>query len=523
MGFIADIFPPKLTSPLVTDKYHLTTAYGYWLEGRIGVEAVFYVHNRVNPNERSFAVAAGLQGVKEVLARWREFGFLDEDINYLRSLRQFPEEFLEFLADMKFELEVMAVPEGTIFFPHEPILRVKGPLIQAKMFESVALAILNGHCAYASHAAAMMIAITKPMQNGSPIGKVSVQGLRRGPSFSAAIEASRSLMLGGYDSTSTAVAAKFLDEPLVGTMDHAWVMSHEHEIAELTIAQLIALRDADQIAYKKALSRDAFRSYAMAFPDEGVLLVDTYDPIVGIDNAVKVIAELRAMGGAKRYGIRFDSGDITALSKVALRKFALAGWVEGLGSAQVKLMSDEELLLNANRCSVFCAASNNIDEQQALKMREQGAYISFWGIGTASSLPPTIGLVYKASLLIEDGVARPLLKVSGGDTSKSSMPGIINSRRFYDAFGKLKFVVIYDELQGLGESVVDESGKVIDLPEYSSSQDVLLPIEAIAGPVITEVRTQIKEAVLLDDGYVKVYLDKKLFESKQKLCAVNPR
>lgn len=519
MGFISHIFDPQFTSPLTTDKYHLTTAYAYWLEGRTDTKATFYVYNRHNPNNRKYSIAAGLEGVLDVLSRWQEFGFTDDDIKYLESSAQLPGEFTEYLKKLKFNLKIWAAPEGSIFLPQEPILRVRGNLIEAKMLESVALSILNGHCAYASHAAAMMQAVTTPLANGAPIGKISVQGLRRGPSFSAAIEATRSLILGGYDSTSTAIAARTLDLPLVGTMDHAWVMTHEFEIADLSISDLLKLKQQDPKAFRKKLAQDAFRSYAICYPDNGVLLVDTFDTITGIDNAITVIKELRALGMGERYGIRFDSGDITHYSKIALRKFAEAGFISNLSAADAASMSDQQLLLVSNRCSVFCAASNNIDEEQARTMRSNGAYIEFWGIGTASSLPPPIGLVYKASLVEDNHIIKPVMKVSKSDKSKSSWPGQINSRHFFDSNGKLVYRVIYDELQGFAPNnkALNDAGHEVTINHNLESTDLLLEAPHSTSVNLMEVRHEIRIKLERGDADAPCLIDLKLHQSRLKI------
>ena len=389
MGFINDIYDNNQTSPLVTDKYHLTTAYGYWLEGRADNISTFYMFNRSGGIANEYSVVAGLDGIVDVLKRWQEYGFLPDDIKYLRATQNFPEEFLLYLKSLKFKLQIDALPEGTLFFPQEPVIRVQGPLVQAKLFESIALCIMNGHSAYATHAVKMTEAIQQPLPNGSPIGFASIQGLRRGPSLGAAIESSRSLFLGGYANTSTGIAAQMFAIPFVGTMDHAWVMTHDKEIADLTCEQLQQLKqDGKDVEYRKLLKSDAFRSFALAFPNNAILLVDTYDPIQGLENAIIVIKELRQLGHGKNYGIRFDSGDITNYSKLALRRFAQEGFVTGISKTQADKLDDAALLKFSENCIVFCAASDGIDEHKALSMRKNGAFIKFWGIGTAASHAP---------------------------------------------------------------------------------------------------------------------------------------
>ncbi|MBI1215985.1 MAG: hypothetical protein GC185_09230 [Alphaproteobacteria bacterium] len=505
MGFIADNYGIEQTSPLATDKYHFTTAYGYWLEGRADNPATFYMFGRKEALGAGYTVAAGLEGVIDIVKRWQEHGFTDNDLSYLRSLktrsgaRQFPEAFVDYLSKMEFKLKIDAAPEGSVFFPQEPVMRVSGPLAQVKMLESVALGIINGHSAYATQGARQSAVVEAELDNGSPTGGASVQGMRRGPGLGALIEASRSLGLGGYTTTSTGTAAKDFGQPFAGTMDHAWVMTHKNELGDVTLADIFALRDAGRKAeMQAALTGDAFRSFAFAHPESGILLVDTYDPIQGLENAITTIKELRALGLGQSYGVRFDSGDIVKYSKHALRRFAEEGFVEGLDPAQVPEMSDAELLKHADKCSVFCAAADGIDEYVAKDMRAQGAFFKSWGIGTAGSHVPPLGLVYKGASvymdvldgkpLPEGAQMTPIMKVASNAPVKSSNPGVINSRRYYDEDGVLERVVIFDETLGL-----NAKGGMVNLRDFSDktsaptewvSQDLLVPVFDESGACV---------------------------------------
>ncbi|TNE27757.1 MAG: hypothetical protein EP349_08750 [Alphaproteobacteria bacterium] len=493
MGFIADSYSVEQTSPLMTDKYHFTTAYAYWREGRADNNAVFYMFGRKEALNGGYTVAAGLEGVIDIVKRWQENGFTDQDIAFLRtqktvsSKQQFPEEFLDYLQDMEFKLKIDAVPEGSVFFPQEPVLRVEGPIAQVKMLESVALCLVNGHSAYATHAARQREVIEEDLENGSPKGSASVQGLRRGPSLGAALEASRSLGLGGYGSTSTGTAAKQSGQAFAGTMDHAWVMSHKEETGETPLRALLQLeKEGRTEELQDLLTQDAFRSFALAHPESGILLVDTYDPLKGLENAITVIKELHAEGLGQNYGVRFDSGDITAYSKIALRRFAEEGFITGLDTEKVPSMSDAELLKHADQCRVFCAAADGIQEHSAKEMRENGAFFKAWGIGTGGSHVAPLGLVYKAASLYmdahfeDDAEMTPVMKVAAHAPVKSSNPGRINSRRFFDADGTLSHVVIYDEDKGL-----DDGGNAVNLRDFADTdkpaaggktQDLLVPV-----------------------------------------------
>lgn len=493
MGFIADNYGIDQTSPLMTDKYHFTTAYAYWLEGRADNNAVFYMFGRKEALNGGYTVAAGLEGVIDIVKRWQTHGFTDQDIAFLRTQKtaggkqQFPEEFLDYLQGMEFKLKIDAAPEGAVFFPQEPVLRVEGPIAQVKMLESVALCLINGHSAYATHAARQRDVIEAEMENGSPKGTASVQGLRRGPSLGAALESSRSLGIGGYTSTSTGTAARQMGQDFAGTMDHAWVMTHKNEIGETPLKELLKLQKEDRREeLRDLLTQDAFRSFALAHPESGILLVDTYDPLKGLENAITVIKELHAEGLGKHYGVRFDSGDIAEYSKIALRRFAEEGFVTGLDAKKVSGMSDAQLLKHADKCRVFCAAADGIQEHSAKEMREKGAFFKSWGIGTGGSHVAPLGLVYKAAAVymeavLEDGAEMtPVMKVAAHAPVKSSNPGRINSRRFFGESGKLSHVVIYDEDKG-----IDAGGNAVNLRDFSDTdkpaaaaktQDLLVPV-----------------------------------------------
>lgn len=504
MGFISDNYGIEQTTPIMTDKYHFTTAYAYWREGRADNPAVFYMFGRKEAQGGGYTVAAGLEGVIDIVKRWQEHGLSDDDIKFLRAEKRsdgkplYSQGFIEYLKAMEFKLKIDAAPEGSAFFPQEPVLRVEGPIAQAKLLESVALGIINGHSACITQAARQIDVITAEMENGSPAGKASVQGLRRGPSLGAAIEASRSLGAGGYMSTSTGTAAKQFGQAFAGTMDHAWIMTHKKELNDVPMADLFKMEDEGRHRdMQDALIGDAFRSYAMAFPDSGIFLVDTYDPELGLEHAITVIKELRALGYGQNYGVRFDSGDIVRYSKIALRRFAEEGFIPGLDTEKVKDMSHDDLLLHAGKCTVFCSAADGIDEYTAQDMREDGAFFKSWGIGTAGSHVPPLGLVYKASSVYMDFLEKgdealekdmtPVMKVISNAPAKSSNPGKINSRRFYGEDGKLSYVMIYDEKLG-----VDPDGHMVNARNFDDKRtdkshihaDLLVPVFDAEGKYV---------------------------------------
>ncbi|MDI1229488.1 MAG: hypothetical protein PSY14_17565 [bacterium] len=478
MGFIADTYDIEQTTPLLTDKYHFTTAYGYWLEGRADNPSTFYMFGRKEAAGAGYSIAGGLEGLIDIVQRWQQFGFTEDDLNFLRSQKRpsgkpvFPEAFIQYLSEMEFKLKIEALPEGEVFFPQEPVLRVSGPIAQVKMLESVALGLINGHSGYMTQGAHQASVVEEELENGSPRGQASAQGMRRGPGLGAMLESSRSLGAGGYKSSSTGTAAKMFAQPFAGTMDHAWVMTHGAEIGKVPMAELFRLSDEGKLRdLRWALKEDAFRSFAFAHPESGILLVDTYDPIQGMENGIQVIKELHAQGLGANYGIRFDSGDVVEYSKIALRRFAEEGFIDDIDPAKVSGMSHEELLKHAEKSKVFVSAADGIDEYSAQEMRAAGAFFKSWGIGTAGSHVPPLGLVYKASSVYmdvlegEDAPAEikqtPVMKVASNAPVKSSNPGVINSRRIYGTDGKLSHVVVYDQMLGL-----DPAGEMINLRDF---------------------------------------------------------
>lgn len=496
---VMDHYSVEHTTPLLTDAYHCTTAYAYWQEGRAENPAVFYMFGRREAKGSGYSVAAGLESLIEIVKRWQKYGMSDEDIAMLRAQRmpsgrpRYSEDFLSFMKNRKFHLKISAAREGDLLFPQEAAMRVEGPVVEAKILESISLCLENGQSAYASHGARMTDAVSQKLDNGSPAGSASVQNLRRGLTVGDALESSRALEIGGYKSTSTGTAARDYGQVFAGTMDHAWIQTHWNEIGDLTMTDLYKLESEGRTAeLQDARVNDAFRSFVMAYPESGVLLVDTYDPIQGLENAITAFKEMRAMGMKFNYGVRFDSSDIVKYSRIAMRRFAEEGFFDGLSRAQVDAMTDDELLLQSDRCaSVFCAAADDIDEFKALDMRRRGAFFKAWGIGTAASHVPPMGMVYKAAAIymevlrgktVEQAEAEmtPVMKVITNAPEKSSNPGFLNSRRYYGDDGKLSHVVIYDEKLGLdpqGRGVNSRDfNDVRALPAASSSRTLLTPV-----------------------------------------------
>ena len=273
----------KSSLGLLTDLYQLTMAYGYWKTGRHDQESVFHLFFRKHPFGGGFTVAAGLATVVEYLAGLR---FDPEDLAYLASLQGNDEQplfetaFLDYLAQMRLACDVHGIPEGTVVFPHEPLLRVTGPLLQAQLLETALLYIVNFQTLVATKAARVNLAA-----RGEPVLEF---GLRRAQGIDGALAASRAAYLGGCYATSNVLAGRLFGIPVRGTHAHSWVMCFDDEL-------------------------EAFRAYARVMPNNCVFLVDTYNTLDGVRHAIEVGKEMRQQG-REMIGIRLDSGDLAWLS-----------------------------------------------------------------------------------------------------------------------------------------------------------------------------------------------------------------
>ena len=361
---------------LLTDLYQLTMGYGFYKNNKHEEEVVFDLFFRKNALI-TYSLAAGLEQAMEYLLNWR---FDEEDIAYLRSLNLFDEGFLEYLRNMKFTGDVYAVKEGTPVFPSEPILTIKAPLIQAQFAETALLNIIN-------HQTLIATKSSKICRATQGKGMVMEFGLRRAQGPDAGINGARAAIIGGCSCTSNVLAGQKFGIPVAGTMAHSWVMDYPTEY-------------------------DAFRAYADAYPDNCMLLVDTYDTLrSGVPNAIKVFEELQAEGH-KPKGIRLDSGDLAYLSKEARRMMDEAGFTE----------------------TIICV-SGDLDERSINSLLQQGAKIDSWGVGTkliTSEDLPALGGVYKlAGVFGEDGELTPKIKLSD-NTAKITNPGFKSLYRLYD-------------------------------------------------------------------------------------------
>lgn len=416
----------EASSGLITDLYQLTMAAGYWEKGLADREAVFHLFFRRAPFDGSYAIACGLEPALEFLENWR---FTAEDLSYLEehtgndSRPLFKRNFLDSLATVRFSCDLDAVAEGTVIFPHEPILRLRGPLLQAQIVETALLTQINFQTLIATKASRVCRAA-----QGDPVLDF---GLRRAQGLDGGHSASRACYVGGCVGTSNVWAGRRYGIPVGGTHAHSWVLSFDDEL-------------------------DAFLAYADVMPNNCTLLVDTYDTATGIDRAIEVGHRLRQRGH-RLAGVRLDSGDLTTLSRLARQKLDQAG------------------LQDAN-----VVASNDLDEHRIAALKADGAAIDVWGVGTrliTGRGEGALGGVYKLAAIADaDGRLQDRVKISE-DAIKSSLPGIQQVRRF---LGQRSIVadVIYDPAQELSRplAAIDRQGNKVEIPEGLESKDLLSPV-----------------------------------------------
>ncbi|WP_375417205.1 nicotinate phosphoribosyltransferase [uncultured Hymenobacter sp.] len=389
---LSSLYAPSLS--LATDLYQLTMAYGYWKQGMQDREAVFHLYFRRPPFGGGYAVCAGLTYAVDWLQHLR---FAEDDITYLGSLRGsqgaalFEPAFLEYLRTLAFSCDVEAIAEGTVVFANEPLLRIQGPLLQVQLLETALLTLVNFHTLITTKAARI--------REAAGTDQVLEFGLRRAQGLDGGLSASRAAYLGGADATSNVLAGQRFGIPVKGTHAHSWVMSFPDEYA-------------------------AFSAYADAFPDDSVFLVDTYDTLEGVRQAIKVARELRARGH-ELGGIRLDSGDLAYLSREA-----------------------RALLDEAGFPATRIVASNDLDENLILSLKQQGARIDTWGVGTklvTAHDQPALGGVYKLAALrkADDSGWDFTIKMSE-QLAKTSIPGILQVRRYQTDKGEPRADLLYN-------------------------------------------------------------------------------
>lgn len=377
---------------LLTDFYEITMMQGYF-KNNATERVVFDLFYRQNPDDGAYAVCAGLAQVIDYI---KSLHFDYEDIDYLRGLGVFDEDFLDYLASFHFTGDIYAIPEGTVIFPREPLIKVVAPILEAQLVETAILNLINHQSLIATKAARVCYAA-----RGSAVMEF---GLRRAQGPDAGTFGARAAVIGGCIGTSNVICAKEYDIPALGTHAHSWIMSFGDELT-------------------------AFRKYADLYPNNTTLLVDTYDTLrSGVPHAIQVFQELRDKNQMpKKYGIRLDSGDLAYLSKKARKMLDDAGFPE------------------AEIC-----ASSDLDEYLIDSLLSQGACIDSWGVGTnliTSKNTPAFGGVYKLAAVEEDGKMIPKIKRSE-NPAKITNPGNKTVYRIYDKeSGKIRadYITLADE------------------------------------------------------------------------------
>ena len=404
---------------LLADFYEFTMSQGYFENNLKDKTVVFDMFFRRVPDNGGYAIAAGLEQLVEYM---KNLKFYDDDIEYLRSKNLFSEEFLNYLKEFKFECDVWAVKEGTPIFPNEPILVVKGPVIQAQLIETMVLLSINHQSLIATKASRIVRAAK---------GRAVMEfGSRRAQGKDGAVYGARAAYIGGCVGTSCSITDKMFNIPALGTMAHSWVQMFDTEY-------------------------DAFKAYANAFPKDCTLLIDTYNVLKsGLPNAIKVFNEVILPKGFRPKGVRIDSGDITYLSK------------------KVRKMLDENGFSDVN-----IIVSNSLDENIIRDTLYQGACIDIFGVGErliTSKSEPVLGGVYKLVSVFEDGREYPKIKISE-NVGKITNPSFKNLYRLYDkSTGK----AIADVITLHDEEICENEPYVLFDPEYTWKKKTITDFKA---------------------------------------------
>ena len=446
---------------------------------------VFDAFYRKNPCDGGYAIAAGLDQIIEYV---RDLHFAPDDIDYLRSLNIFDNDFLEYLRGFHFTGDIYAIPEGTVVFPREPLLKVIAPVMEAQLVETAILNLLNHQSLIATKASRVVYAA-----KGDGVMEF---GLRRAQGPDAGIYGARAAMIGGCIGTSNVLTGQMFDVPVKGTHAHSWIMSFPDEYT-------------------------AFKTYSKLYPDSCILLVDTYDVLnSGVPNAIRVFQEMREEGTlAKGYGIRIDSGDLAYLSKKAYNMLAAAGFEDAVISA-----------------------SSDLDEYLIDSLKAQGCTVTSWGVGThmiTSKNWPSFGGVYKlAAIMDENGNFVPKIKLSE-NSEKITNPGNKVIHRIYEKeTGKIKadLIALADETFREDEAILLfdplEPWKKTLLPAGSFTlRELMIPVFldgkcVYTSPSVMEIRDYCQKELdtlwdetrrLVNPHQVYVDLSQKLYDTKLKL------
>ena len=470
---------------LLTDFYELTMMQGYF-KSKAKEHVIFDVFYRVNPSGGSYAITAGLEQVIDYI---KNLSFSYDDIDYLRNLNMFDEDFLDYLASYHFSGDIYAIPEGSVVFPKEPLVKVIAPIMEAQLVETAILNIINHQSLIATKASRVVYAA-----GGDAVMEF---GLRRAQGPDAGIYGARAAVIGGCVGTSNVLCGQQFDIPVLGTHAHSWIMSFETEY-------------------------DAFYRYATYYPNNCILLVDTYDTLKsGVPNAIKVFKKKQEEGvKLENFGIRLDSGDLAYLSKQARQMLDEAGFPDAI-----------------------ITASSDLDENLIYSLKTQGATINSWGVGTnliTSADCPAFGGVYKLAGIRYEGDEEftPKIKVSE-NPAKVTNPGNKTVYRIYNKnTGKIKADLIclsdevYDESKDLKLFDPEATWKNTTLPGGSyTMKELLVPIFikgqcVYQSPKVMDIRSYCQQELntlwdesrrLMYPQEVYVDLSKPLFDLKHQL------
>lgn len=442
---------------MVMDLYELTMANGYLSEKDKEHYVTFDVFYRKNPDNGGYAIFAGLEQIIEYI---EDMHFGKEDIDYLRSLNLFSDEFLEYLSTYHFKGDVYAFREGTIMYPNEPVITVHAPLIDAQLIETAILAEINHQSLIATKSSRIVRAARGRA--------VSDFGARRAHNMDAAVYGARAAYIGGAIGTATVLAGQMFDIPLSGTMAHSWVMYQEDEYT-------------------------AFKKFAETYPDSTVLLIDTYDVLEsGVPNAIRVAKEVLEPMGKRLKGVRLDSGDLAYLSR------------------KVRKMLDEA---GCEDCVIV--ASNSLDEYTITSILDQGGQIDSFGVGErliTSKSDPVFGAVYKIVEVEKDGVKTPKIKISE-TVEKITNPGRKKVYRIYDSEGRAVADLLTKE-----DEVVDtsKSYRYVDSKKpWKNMRYEDFSIKELQQLVIKDGKRVMPTEKLKDlQDYVKHQLENEIWESE---------
>jgi nicotinate phosphoribosyltransferase len=476
--------PPHAFSTLTTDLYEVTMACGYFKAGMAEHEAAFHVTFRENPFAGQFTVACGLATAIDFL---RAFHFTDAEINYLNSQRGndgmalFDSGFLDYLSGLRLTCDIDAIPEGTLVFPNEPLIRVRGPVIQCQLMETALLTILNFQSLIATKAARVCLAA-----ENDPVIEF---GLRRAQGIDGGLTAARAAYVGGCDGTSNLQAGERFGIPVSGTQAHSWIMFFDTEM-------------------------EAFQTYARAMPNNCLFLVDTYNSLDGVRHAIDVGRQLRS-DGYEMIGVRLDSGDRASLSIETRRMLDEAGFT---------------------KAKIVC--SGDLDEFAITEMKKRGAKIDAWGVGTKLTTgqpDAALGGIYKLAAVRKPARKwRYRIKLSD-DAYKTSYPGSLQVRRFHWPNGSFIADVIYEIDHAVGEPcvIVDPDDKKTEIPVGTEYSDLLVPVFCDGQlvyriPAIDGSRERTREQLrcappeilrLEDPATYTTGLEESLYELRSKLIA----